>query len=111
MRSNSISSNICLFWSDAAFFASFRFHVAFLDFPRVTSAYDGDDTVLFSTDLAQVNSYFEGPAEITKKMLAIARSKRQKFNSVNTMEKIRQEQNIESLTKSMQKNEQRKSGE
>ena len=46
-------------------------------------------------DLAQVNSYFEAPAEIrNKKMLAFARSKRQKFDSVDTMEKIGQEQKI-----------------
>ena len=62
-------------------------------------------------DLARVDSYFEAPAAIRKKMLEIARSKRRKLDSVNTMEKIRQEQKIESLTKSMQKNEQRKSGE
>jgi len=62
-------------------------------------------------DLARVDSYFEAPAAIRKKMLDIARSKRRKLDSVNTMEKIRQQQKIESLTKSMQKNEQRKSGE
>ena len=45
-------------------------------------------------------------------MLVIAKAKKQKFDSVNTMEKIQQEQKIESLlTKSMQKNEQRKRGE
>jgi len=45
-------------------------------------------------------------------MLVIAKAKKRKFDSVNTMEKIRQEQKIESLlTKSMQKNEQRKRGE
>ena len=45
-------------------------------------------------------------------MLVIAKAKKRKFDSVNTMEKIQQEQKIESLlTKSMQKNEQRKRGE
>ncbi len=62
-------------------------------------------------NLARVDSYYEAPQSIRKKMLIIAKAKKRKLDSVSTMETIRQEQKLESLTKSMEKNELRKSGE
>ena len=49
--------------------------------------------------------------EIQKKMLDTAKKKKKKCDSIQTMNRIRKEQKIESLTKSIERNEKQKSGE
>ena len=62
-------------------------------------------------DLARNDSYFEAPVEIRKKMLDTAKRKKKKCDSIQTMNRIRKEQKVESLTKAIERNEKRKSGE
>ena len=56
-------------------------------------------------DLARNDSYFEAPVEIRKKMLDTAKRKKKKCDSIQTMNRIRKEQKIESLTKAIERNE------
>ena len=62
-------------------------------------------------DLARVDSYFKAPVEIRKKMLVTAKKKKKQCDSIQTMNRIRKEKKIESLTKSIERNEKRNSGE
>ena len=49
--------------------------------------------------------------EIRKKVLVTAKKRKKQCDSIQTMNRIRKEQKIESLTKSIERNEKRKSGE
>ena len=45
----------------------------------------------FFIDLARVDSYYKVPLEMRNKMLEIAKAKKKKCDSVNTMQDIRKE--------------------
>ena len=60
---------------------------------------------IFFIDLARVDSYYSVQLEMMNKMLEIAKAKKKKFDSVNTMQDIRKEQKLNSFTKSIKINE------
>ena len=56
-----------------------------------THSQDSKEKAKLFIDLARVDSYYKVPLEMRNKMLEIAKAKKEKCDSVNTMQDIRKE--------------------